>query len=143
MYQPFSDGIVSWFFVSWYPPARWCPPISALREAAVKLKASNQVFSLDDVRKVVRQELFCAHRGRGRRGNGSERRRAGKKVHWMAEKKRRWRQASDAERVRRRDSMLVRLAEQFVVLNISVAFGAWRQFARVRQGSIHHCNQVK
>ena len=35
---------------------------SALREAAVKPAASDQVFSLDDVRKVVRQELFCAQK---------------------------------------------------------------------------------
>ena len=90
----------------------------------------DQVFSLDDVRKVVRQELFCAHRGRGRRGNGSERRRAGKQVYWVAEKKRRQRQASD-ERVRRRDSTLARLTKKFVALNVSVAFGAWRQFARL------------
>ena len=67
---------------------------SALREAAVKPAASDQVFSLDDVRKVVRQELFCAHRGRGRRGNGSERRRAGKQEYWVAEKRRRRVQAS-------------------------------------------------
>ena len=68
---------------------------SVLREAAVKPAASDQVFSLDDVLKVVRQELFCAHRGKGRRGNGSQRRRAGEQVYWVAEKKRRRRQASD------------------------------------------------
>ena len=43
---------------------------SALREAAVNTR---RVSSLDGVHKVVRQEQFTAHRGRGRRGNDSER----------------------------------------------------------------------
>ena len=38
---------------------------SALREAAVKPAASDCVFSLGDVRTVVRQELFSAQRGFG------------------------------------------------------------------------------
>ena len=101
---------------------------SALREAAVKPAASDQVFSLDDVRKVVRQELFCAHRGRGRRGNGSERRRAGKQEYWVAEKRRRRVQASH-ERVRRRDSMLFRLVQP--VVDVSVLLSGWRSRAHL------------
>ena len=84
---------------------------SGLREAAVKPPASGRVFSLDDVRKVVRQELLSAHRGGGWRGNGSERRRTGEQEYWVAEKKRRRMQASH-EQARRRSSMLFRIASQ-------------------------------
>jgi len=101
---------------------------SALREAAVKPAASDQVFSLDDVRKVVRQELFCAHRGRGRRGNGSERRRAGKQEYWVAEKRRRRVQASH-ERIRRRNSVLFRLVQ--TVVDVSLFLSRWRSRAHL------------
>ena len=99
-----------------------------MREAAVKPAASDRVFSLDDVRKVVRQELFSAHRGRGRRGNGSERRRAGKQEYWVAEKRRRRVQASH-ERVRRRDSMLFRLVQP--VVDVSLLLSRWRSRAHL------------
>ena len=102
---------------------------SALREAAVKPAASDQVFSLDDVRKVVRQELFCAHRGRGRRGNGSERRRAGKQKYWVAEKRRRRVQASH-ELARRRNSMLFRIASR-PALDVTALISVWRSRARL------------
>jgi hypothetical protein len=105
---------------------------SALREAAVKPAASDRVFSLDDVRKVVRQELFSAHRGRGRRGNGSERRRAGKQEYWVAEKKRRRVQASHGL-ARRRSSMLFRIASQ-PALDVTALISVWR--SRVRLSSL-------
>jgi hypothetical protein len=102
---------------------------SALREAAVKPAASDRVFSLDDVRKVVRQELFSAHRGRGRRGNGSERRRAVKQAYWVVEKKRRRVQASH-ELARRRNSMLFRIASR-PALDVTALISVWRSRARL------------
>lgn len=102
---------------------------SALREAAVKPAASDRVFSLDDVRTVVRQELFSAHRGRGRRGNGSERRKAKKQKYWVAEKKRR-RQQAFHERVRRRDCVFFRVVSR-PVQDVSVLFNVWRSRAHL------------
>ena len=108
---------------------------SALREAAVKSLASDRAFSLDDVRTVVRREIFYAHRTRGRRGKGSERRRQGKQEYWVSEKKRRRLQARHAyELVRRRSSVLLRLAccpalDVSYLLGVwNVSLGAWEKF---------------
>ena len=59
------------------------------------------------VRTMIRQEIFYAHRSRGRRRKGSKRRRQGKQEYWVSEKERRRLQAHH-ELVRRRSSMLFR-----------------------------------
>jgi hypothetical protein len=66
------------------------------REAAIPASHGSRVqsrdFSLEDVRRVVRQELFQAKRSRGRRGCGSDRRR---QDWWVSEKRRRRVQAAN------------------------------------------------